>query len=273
MYYETINIDAFPYLLHSDLASYPDALATDGPLITSAVFDAQTFVERFPPIIATINGRNYVVGMRLSLHINLRVLGRATVKVAICSPEECSSDADVARFAKGDRLVHAALIAQLATPTKSRPTMTRQRHLDAKQTCPVCAVYAVGKVQPLVLPLSAGQDWRGVRARGQGGTVHCVRCNFKLHLSNDEFHRFTDFQLPTSQIVATKSINAKPILCPECQKKRRRGIILERQSPDRVVTRCSHCSYGEQIALRTTETPCPTSTSSLNSPSAPASAV
>lgn len=272
MHYETINIDAFPYMLHPDLATYPDVLATDGPLITSAAFDAQTFVDRFPPAIATINGRNYVVAMRLSLHLNLRVLGRSTFKVDICSPEECSIDADVTRFAEGDRLVHDTLIAKLTPPTKSRPTETRLRHLNAKQTCPVCAVYAEGKVQPLSVPLSAGQDWRGVRARGQGGTVRCERCNFKLDLTNDEFHRFTDFTLPTSQIITTKTIHDKPILCPDCQKKRKRGIILERQRPDQVVTRCSHCSYGKQSSPRTTETPCPTSTSSLNSPSVPASA-
>lgn len=272
MHHETINIDAFPYLLHPDLASYPDALATDGPLITLSTFDAQTFVERFPPIIATINGCNYVVGMRLSLHVNLRVLGRATFKVEIRSPE-CSSDADVAGIAKGDCLVYDTLIAQLTPSYVSRPTEIRVKHIEAGQICPVCEVYERGSVKPLITPLSSAQNWRGVLKKDQGGKVCCRRCKFRVQLDAEEFRKFIEFRLPTARYITAELVDGQPVYCPDCEKNSRRGLLLRRQFVDRIVSRCPFCRNNIQIISHTSETPCPISTSSLNSPGAPASAV
>ncbi len=256
MRYEKININAFPFLLHPKLAAYPDALAPDGQLVTSGALDVVLHVAKYPPTFAIIDGQTYLVANLLSLHLFMRTLGRAEFMAAICDPAECSEDVDVERFAVSDRSLYAGLVAQHTPPTKSRPTETRKHHLDARQICPVCVVYARGKVKPHETTLTAGQDWRGVRAREQGGTVRCKRCKFSLRLTAGEFRRFTTaFSLPTSEVTTVKLVNGAPIFCPECQKNRKHGVILERHYPDRVVTRCSHCPYGQQTSPRDQGTP------------------
>jgi len=253
MRFDTINTNTFSFLVHSDVARYPDALATDGRLVTSGAFDVVLYTAKNPPTVAIIAGQTYLVSDLLSLHLNLRVLSRDEFVVAICDPNECSQDADVKRFAVRDQAVYVALIAELTPPTVSRPTEIKTKHMQAGQICPICAVYKRGKIKPLITPLSSAQDWRGVRKAGQGGTVSCRRCGFRVQLSEEEFRKFIEFRLPTAEYVTVKLVDGGPTYCRDCEAKGRRGILLNRHSEGKVVTRCPFCRSGHQVSPRNSE--------------------
>lgn len=242
-----IKIPPFAFDNHPKLAAYQKALAPDGQIVTSGALDVRVHLIKHPPTFAIIDGQTYLVSNLLSWHLILEVHGRDEFVAAICDPSECSQHADVERFALYDDALHTGLVRVLAPVVKSRPTETRKQHLDAEQICPVCVNYKSNKVTPLEVPLSAGQDWRAVRAQGHGGTVRCHRCGFRLALSGEEFRRYIDYDLPTAEVVTARLNGNQPVICPDCAARGRRGIVLIRWHYDCAVTRCARCPYDLEI--------------------------
>lgn len=122
-----VNINSYLYLIHPEIANYPIALDVDGPLIRSGSRNIDTYLALYPPTFAIIEDQTYLVAHQLSLHLNLRMLGRTRFVAAICDSWECSQHSDVAQFSVYDSAAYRGLISVLTPSYVSRPTVTRKK--------------------------------------------------------------------------------------------------------------------------------------------------